>query len=416
MTNTEFNKKILEATEIEWFKNIEVSFNFPYINVSIKQKGITAIYKFLNQQIEGWEKTENLPNEFENSKNYFLRLKQQILDFVNSYIQSEESTLQGNWRTIINSINSVGSFPFVFNCPETEFLLRISSETPQYFSAAYNFTIGGNSLNSNHSENLIGYILAYEFKQRDKSDLTERRNAEKPSLSKIRNDFQKYLSESEEELVTYFRDTKINFEEHIKEIDELKVNKDELITKWFDSSKMFFDEFCNQSNIIIKELEATYKENLKLSEPAKYWSDRAKILRNQGWWALSIMVALIVIATWSLGEILWNSPEQIYSSFFNGDKSAAIRWSIVYITIISLVAFCIRAITKVMFSSFHLARDCEERHTLTYFYLALLKDSDVTESERQLIMQSLFSRAETGLLKDDSSPAMPSDISKFMQR
>ena len=416
MTNSEFNKKIIDANDIDWFKNVEATFNFPYLNVSIKQKGISAIYLFLNQQIKGWEKTEILPTEFENSKNYFLRLKQQILDFVNSYIQSEESTLQGNWRTIINSINNVGSFPFVFNCPETEFLLRIFSETPQYFSAAYNFTISGNSLNSNNSENLIGYILAYEFKQRDNSDLTERRNAEKLSLSKIRNDFQKYLSESEEELVSYLRDTKVNFEEHIKEIDELKVNKDELITKWFDSSKMFFDEFCNQSNIIIKELEATYKENLKLSEPAKYWSDRAKILRNQGWWALSIMVALIVIATWSLGEILWNSPEQIYSSFFNGDKSAAIRWSIVYITIISLVAFCIRAITKVMFSSFHLARDCEERHTLTYFYLALLKDSDVTESERQLIMQSLFSRAETGLLKDDSSPAMPSDISKFMQR
>ena len=70
-----------------------------------------------------------------------------------------------------------------------------------------------------------------------------------------------------------------------------------------------------------------------------------------------------------------------------------------------------------MFSSFHLARDCEERHTLTYFYLSLLKDSNVDENERQLIMQSLFSRAETGLLKDDSSPTMPSDaIGKIISK
>jgi hypothetical protein len=57
----------------------------------------------------------------------------------------------------------------------------------------------------------------------------------------------------------------------------------------------------------------------------------------------------------------------------------------------------------------HLARDSEERYTLTYFYLSLLKDSNVDEKDRQLIIQSLFSRAETGLLKDDSSPTMPSE-------
>ncbi|WP_396212761.1 DUF6161 domain-containing protein [Flavobacterium sp.] len=416
MTNSEFNKKILEANDIDWFKNVEETFNFPYINVSIKQKGISAIYKFLNQQIEGWDKTENLPTEFENSKNYFLRLKQQILDFVNSYIQSEESTLQGNWRTIINSINNVGSFPFVFNCPETEFLLKINTETPQYFSAAYNFITNGNSLNSNGRDNLIGYILAYEFKQKDKSDLTERRNAEKLSLSKIRSEFHKYLSESEQELITHLKNTNEDFEEHIKQIDELKIGKEELISKWFDETKSVYEKLIYDSNVTIKDLESTYKEKLKLEEPAIYWSDRAKTLRNQGWWALGVMIALIFIAAWSLSEILWKAPEQIYSSWFGDDKSAAIRWSIVYITLLSLIAFCIKAVSKVMFSSFHLARDCEERHTLTYFYLALLKDSNVTDSDRQLIMQSLFSRAETGLLKDDSSPAMPSDITKFMQR
>lgn len=415
MTNSEFKRKILEVNDVEWFKNVEETFSFPYINVSVKQKGITAIYLFLNQQINGWEKIENPPAEFQNSKNYFLNLKQQILNFVNAYSQSEQLTLEANWWGIKNRINVVSDFPFVYNCPETEFLLKILSETPQYFLSAFDFITNRNSFNSNNRDNLIGYIIAYEFQQKDKSDLTDRRNTEKLSLSKIRNDFQKYLSESEEKLVTYLGETKVNFEEHLKEIDELKVNKDELITKWFDSSKMFFDEFCNQSNTLIKELEATYKENLKLSEPAIYWSERAKKLRSQGWWALGIMVLLVVITSWSLGEILWKAPEQIYSSWFGDDKSAAIRWSIVYITLLSLIAFCIKAISKVMFSSFHLARDCEERHTLTYFYLALLKDSDVKDSERQLIMQSLFSRAETGLLKDDSSPSMPSDITKFMQ-
>lgn len=60
-----------------------------------------------------------------------------------------------------------------------------------------------------------------------------------------------------------------------------------------------------------------------------------------------------------------------------------------------------------MFSSYHLARDAEERHTLTYFYLALLKDSAAKEEDKNLILQALFSRVETGLLKDDSGPTMP---------
>lgn len=83
---------------------------------------------------------------------------------------------------------------------------------------------------------------------------------------------------------------------------------------------------------------------------------------------------------------------------------------IVVITFISFVAFCIRALIKVMFSSFHLARDCEERYTLTYFYLSLTKESEVSQEDRQLVMQSLFSRADTGLLKDDSGPTMSNDI------
>ncbi|MDR1585213.1 MAG: hypothetical protein LBS07_03430 [Prevotellaceae bacterium] len=57
------------------------------------------------------------------------------------------------------------------------------------------------------------------------------------------------------------------------------------------------------------------------------------------------------------------------------------------------------------------------RQNITYFYLSLLKDSKVADSERQLIMQSLFSRADTGSLKEDSSPTMPNDyISKVMSK
>ena len=111
-----------------------------------------------------------------------------------------------------------------------------------------------------------------------------------------------------------------------------------------------------------------------------------------------------------LATILIVSPDWIFNTVFKGNSIAVVRWSIVFITLISLIAFSVRALTKYMFSSYHLARDAEERHTLTFFYLALLKDTDVKDEDRNLILQSLFSRVETGLLKDDSSPTMPNDV------
>jgi hypothetical protein len=84
-----------------------------------------------------------------------------------------------------------------------------------------------------------------------------------------------------------------------------------------------------------------------------------------------------------------------------------IKWSLILITIVSIVAFVIRLLAKLYMSSLHLARDSEEREQLTHFYLALKKDTEIKEEERQLILQSLFSRADTGLLKEDSSPTMP---------
>jgi hypothetical protein len=69
--------------------------------------------------------------------------------------------------------------------------------------------------------------------------------------------------------------------------------------------------------------------------------------------------------------------------------------------------YVINALYKVFFKSFHLARDAEERYQLTHVYLALINEKAMEKEDRMLVMQSLFSRADTGLLKEDSSPSMP---------
>lgn len=149
---------------------------------------------------------------------------------------------------------------------------------------------------------------------------------------------------------------------------------------------------------------------MRLEKPAKYWQKKSTTYYDQGNKAKSSLYWIIGISCVLLSVILITSPDYIFNTVFEGNKIAVVRWSVIFVTLISLIAFAIRALTKYMFSAYHLARDAEERHTLTFFYLSLLKDSEVKDDDRKLILQSLFSRAETGLLKDESGPTMPSNV------
>ena len=76
MTNAELKKKISEATEQEWFETISVTFDFPLTKqLSFTFTGLSAIYEFINQQINGWDKYENLPNELNQCSDYFNEIK-----------------------------------------------------------------------------------------------------------------------------------------------------------------------------------------------------------------------------------------------------------------------------------------------------------------------------------------------------
>lgn len=422
MTNNEFKKKIADSIHTEWAKSVIVDFDFSYVNASQKITGLSAIYEYVNQQLDGWNgmKDSELPEELKRSKEYFGKIRQKLIEFVASF--PTDFNINYTWRNgIENFFKTTNKFILPYNIPEVPFLIRIYQLNSNYFNGAFNCIIRKSSIDTTNKDSFFGALLAYEFIQKDQSDIVERRNAEKASMSRIRNDFQQYLSESENILVGHLKDTNDKYDEYVKRIDELKNEKDTAFNTWFKDTNTSFNTWFENTKATtwqkwydsalknIGELEKTYREKLKLEEPAKYWSERSVKLKRQGWIALVLILALVVMTCLSLGVILWQAPEQIYASWFGNDKSAAIRWTIIYVTLISFIAYAIRAITKFMFSSFHLARDCEERYTLTYFYLSLLKDSKIDEKDRQLIMQSLFSRAETGLLKDDSSPTMPSD-------
>lgn len=407
MTTKEVRNKIAEAELTEWFNSIQITINYSHINFSQNLKGITSIHKFLSNQVKGWEKYENLPTELERSKNHFINLKSRVENFINAYgNQNNENNLNSYWRHEENQLKSHSNF-FVYDLPQTEFLIQIHQTHPNYFQGAYHFMIGSNNLNS--KDNFIGSIMAYEFSSKDHTELLVRRGKEKSSISKIRNDLRNQISDSEIHLTEHLSKASNEYQNYVNQIDSFKSDKESLFNDWFTASKNAFGQFDEDSKKKIVSLEKTYEEILRLKKPAEYWNQRAKKLKKEAWKAIYWLIGLVVFACVTLYLLLWITPEGMLLSF-KTNQSGAIKWSVIYITFLSFLAFGIRALNKVAFSSFHLARDAEEREQLTYVYLALIKESAVEETEKNLIMQSLFSRADTGLLKEDSSPTMPNDI------
>jgi hypothetical protein len=393
----------------EWAQTVEVNFNFPYINFSKNIKGLSAIYEFVLNQIAGWEKYQNnLPPQFMNSKDYFVNIRNRLIQFLNTHRTEGEPQLSQYFNTEVrNYISATHNLPFLYSCPETEFLMRVFTDYPNAFQGAYTYIVENGSLSTNDKNSLIGALLAYEFTMKDHTELTERRNAEKLSMSKIRGDFHRYLNESEEQLVAHLHDASQNYALHVQKMDEMTSDKEKLFGDWFKQTQDKFEVFHDVVAKKVTELETTYEELLRLKKPAEYWSLRAAELKKEGWRSLNWLIGLVAFACFTLYSLLWLTPEGMLKTFFNEDKSLAVRWSIIFVTFISFLYFGIRALMKVTFSSFHLARDAEERERLTYVYLAMVKDTSVEKEDRHLIMQSLFSRADTGLLKDDSSPTMP---------
>jgi hypothetical protein len=175
---------------------------------------------------------------------------------------------------------------------------------------------------------------------------------------------------------------------HLTELQSLANNQ---IDKSNDAGKALLKKSLTKKI----QLEQAYREQMRFQAPAEYWKERAIFLNSEGKKFFSWLIGLVILGILILFSLLWFTPEDMLESIFSGSPSKAIRWSIIFITLMSLLFVGIQAIKKAMFSSYHLARDAEEREKLTVFYLSLIKDSTITQEDRSLVLQALFSRSDT---------------------
>lgn len=414
MTNTEFRKAVNESENEKFFNAIELEINYPPSRTSYKLNGLVDIHEFYSSQVDSWEKNAKKIRQFQTSLDHFRQQLNGVEGYFESYRNADKPQSEARWRQLYQNFSKEFNF-FVFESEVVDFLLGLHESEPDYFIGAGNYFLNQNIGNTGNE--LKGFIKAYEFDNADNSDLLKKKESEKRSFSSIKSNLRKNQTLLLKELNELFETEKERFEELNESISREKENRVSDFDIWYEKTRKSSIEFFEDAEKQKEDLIKAFKEHTRLKEPAKYWAQRGEVLNKEGWLAIWWLSGLVVFACITIYCLLWLTPEGMLLSFIEGD-AAAIKWSIIYITFISFLAVGIRALNKVAFSSFHLARDAQERHQLTHVYLALVaeQDVDIKDEDRQLILQSLFSRSETGLLRQDSSPSMPTNVvEKFIK-
>lgn len=358
MTNKELRKRIEESDDREWLESLEITVSFDYIGFNKTYKGVFALYEFVNGQVEGWEKLgENIPDILRESLIFFRKIEAEVLLIVKLGRKSEYGFNSG-WNFIENQFSNTSvTYPLLHNSKEAKILLFVFVRYPDLLNGVRDYLVDHINLYDNSRDYSAGILLGCDIK---KNGIIHRRLADQRLIEELNTDWKKYILDIESEYNESINTTRGKFEEQL----------------WLEKS-------------------------------ANYWRARAKYLKKQTRVSLFWLFVIVFFAATTLCILLLDPPNKMFSSFFEEDKSSAIRWFIVYVTLISFFFTGVRALIKISLSSFHLTRDAEERELLILTYFSMIKSSSVYPADRHLIMQSLFSRADTGLLKDDSSPTMP---------
>lgn len=157
----------------------------------------------------------------------------------------------------------------------------------------------------------------------------------------------------------------------------------------------------------LAKMEETFREKLRIEGPAEHWEQLLKDHTTKGkrWvWRTLVFGSLMVPFFYLL------LVETDFLFLDSGTTSlTSIRGALILATIISAAFFVLGMLVKFTVSSFHLAHDANERLHLSHVYLSMIHEQAIEDQDRAIVLQSLFSRAETGLLKGDAKPAMPSD-------
>ena len=210
-------------------------------------------------------------------------------------------------------------------------------------------------------------------------------------------------------LASKLKDISDESDEQYRQITALIEDKHNQIQMQYNEKVSEFAEFQKSLNNWqeekqnkIRDLEETYKNQLSLQAPETLWRERAEEHRKQArkWTLFLIFAVLSLISALAMLVIVIHN----YSLNIIKKDVPFISESFILISVISFFIYIIRVLIKIVMSNHHLATEYKQKAALTRFYQALTKaGTNIDKDERLIIINSLFGKVETGLVKTDTS-------------
>lgn len=210
-------------------------------------------------------------------------------------------------------------------------------------------------------------------------------------------------------LASKLKDISDDSDEQYRQITALIEDKHNQIQMQYDEKVSEFAEFKKsienwqeEKYNNFKDLEETYKNKLSLEAPELLWRERAEEHQKQAAkWTLFLIVAVLALIS---ALVLLVIVIHDYSLNIIKKDLPFISESFILISVISFFIYIIRVLIKIVMSNHHLATEYKQKAALTRFYQALTKaGSNIDKDERLIIINSLFGKVETGLVKTDTS-------------
>lgn len=175
-------------------------------------------------------------------------------------------------------------------------------------------------------------------------------------------------------------------------LSKLKNNFDETINELKEQVEIE----KNKGKENISNFIEAYKSEIQLKAPVSYWEENKGFHKKR---AKIFGIASIVISPVIFAFITWVGWEVLSTEKVVWGKVGVI----VFAT--SLAIWLIRILVRMYLSHTHLELSSQERVIMTKSYLALLSEGGASSpEERQLVLQSIFRPAATGLITDDAAP------------
>lgn len=364
---------------------------FPETTVRII-KSIEAFYEFMISERDFWvpldsAKVSEIANHFNNIVSNLEALKK----------NEDETFIRNNLGSAIHAAQS-NEFPCVYSMTSLAQLIKARYNVhPKQADAICAYMFDRNVILSSR-EFFEGAMYSFFFANSNPE--TAAASAEKNSLLELHQSYNHELD-------------KLN--DKTKKIDSDYQEYFQNLNNWRELFQVTTDTFVKEKEVNLTSLEALYQEKLRLESPASYWNDLSVKYEIQGgkWRNWVIIVSSVFILFLSI--LLYVTP----SSFFITDKVFninSVKSSIIFLLISTVFVYVLTLFVRLATSSYHLARDAKERYQLTHVYLSLLNEKAIDEKERSIVLQSIFSRADTGLLKGDSSPTLPDSTLSMLIR